>query len=202
MSAELLEWVRDYGAAGVFLMVMAENLGIMWVTSPAYIVAAEIVRSGRMEFWTMGVLISAGHFSGATLAWGIMRGGENAISRFFSRNRRLDDAHSWLMRWYEKRGPITLVAGRLIGQIRPWASLAAGLARVGAVPFLLWTAIGTVIYSFAVLWAFYTGVRLWVEAPELRWLIVGLLAAGSASLGVYLLIRHIRERGEERLAGE
>ena len=194
MSEMLLEWVRANGAPGVFLCVALENLGIPWIAAPGYLVAAEILRAGRMEFWPMVALVSAGHMTGATIAWAIMRAGENALSHFFRRNRRLENAHRWLTRWYARRGPTTLLAGRMIGQIRPWASLAAGMARVKAAPFFFFTAVGSVAYSAAAVIVWLTGLRIWLWIPHLRWVLIVAAALSFFGFLVYLLARRIARR--------
>ncbi|MFO8081558.1 MAG: VTT domain-containing protein, partial [Armatimonadota bacterium] len=202
MTEVLLEWIRSYGAPAVFLVVMAENLGFMWLTSPAYVVAAEIVRSGRMGFWPMASIIGGGHMVGATVAWALMRAGENAYSRHFQNNKHLRKVHKWLNRWYDKRGAITLVAGRLIGQLRPWTSLAAGMAKMPAVPFLAWTAVGTVVYSLGILWVYLAGVRLWVSHPEWRWPIIIILAIGFFGAVIYFTIYQVRNNNDESSESE
>lgn len=202
MNAALLTWVRTNGAPAVFLCVAIENLGVPWIAAPGYLVASEIVRSGYMDFWPMVLLISTAHVAGATFAWAVMRAGENALSRFFRRNRRLDDAHQWLCHWYARRGPLTLLGGRIVGQVRPWASLAAGMARVKALHFLLFTTIGSVAYSTAALLVWITGLRIWLWIPHLRWIII--VAAALSFFGVlgYLLVRYIVARRERRVRPE
>ena len=39
-------------------------------------------------------------------------------------------ARDTLQHWYTRYGPVTIVAGRLLGHVRPWASLVAGMAHV------------------------------------------------------------------------
>jgi membrane protein DedA with SNARE-associated domain len=202
MTEILLEWVRSYGAPAVFLVVMAENLGVMWLTSPAYIVAAEIVRSGRMGFLPMAGIIGAGHMVGATVAWALMRAGENAYARHFENNKHLKKVHKWLTRWYDEHGAITLVAGRLIGQLRPWTSLAAGLAQVSALPFIFWTAVGTTVYSLGILWIYLAGVRLWVSHPQWRWPIIILVAVGFFGAVIYFTVYHVRNNDDDDGDGE
>ncbi len=193
-----MEWVRANGAPGVFLLVALENLGIPWIAVPGYIVAGEIVRAGRMSFWSAVLLITAGHMTGATIAWAIMRAGENALSRFFLRNKRLERAHAWLCRWYARRGPTTLLAGRLLGQIRPWASLAAGMARVGVIPFLVFSAIGSAAYSAAAVFVWLTGIKIWLWLPQMRWLLIVLMLVSFFGLMIYLLVKFRKERREVR----
>jgi membrane protein DedA with SNARE-associated domain len=197
MSQALLEWLHEYGAPAVFLLVVLENMGIPWITTPGYAVAAEIVRSGRMGFWAMVGLISSAHMIGATVAWAVMRVGENRLSCFFQRNYHLDQAYRWLCRWYARRGAMTLFGGRLFGQIRPWASLAAGMAGVRALPFLFWTAFGSFAYSAALLFVWLTGVNLWVAAPHLRWLLLIVLFVGFFGLTIFFAVRHVRNNGKD-----
>ncbi|MFW6437690.1 MAG: DedA family protein [Armatimonadota bacterium] len=202
MTEVLLEWIRDYGTPAVFLVVAAENLGFMWLTSPAYIVAAEIVRSGRMAFWPMAGVIAGGHMAGATAAWALMRAGENAYARHFKKNKHLRKAYKWLNRWYEKRGAMTLIAGRLIGQLRPWTSLAAGMAQMPAVPFLVWTAIGTVAYSLGILWVYLAGIRLWVSHPQWRWPIIIAVVVGFLGVAIFYAIYYYRNNDDDDGDGE
>lgn len=195
MSHALLEWLHAYGAPAVFLLVVLENMGIPWITTPGYAVAAEIVRSGRMSFWAMVGLITSGHVVGATTSWAVMRAGENRLSRFFQRNHHLDQAYRWLCRWYARRGAMTLFGGRLFGQIRPWASLAAGMAGVRGLPFLFWTTLGSFAYSLTLLFLWLTGVSLWASAPHLRWLLLVVLFVGFFGLTILFAIRHARNNG-------
>jgi len=176
---------------------MCENLGFMWITSPAYIVAAEIVRSGGMAFWAMAGVITGGHMVGATTAWALMRAGENAYARHFRKNKHLKKVHKWLQKWYAKRGAITLVAGRIIGQLRPWTSLAAGMARMPALPFLVWTAVGTVVYSLGVLWVYLTGMQLWVNSPEWRLPIIIAVAVGFFGIGIGYAVYYFRNNNHD-----
>ncbi len=193
MSEVLLEWIRAHGAIGVVVLVVLENLGLPWITAPAHAVAAEIVRAGRMSFWAMAGLISAGHMVGATAAWGVMRAGENALARFLSHNEHTEQVRVWLCRWYDRRGSVTLFAGRLVGQIRPWASLAAGMAGVRAGPFVLWTALGSLFYSTALLGIWLTGLRIWLRAPQMRWLLVIAMIVGFFGVTVYFGLRHVND---------
>lgn len=192
MSAALLDWLRDHGAPAIFLLIAIENVGVPWIAAPAFGVAAEVVRSGRMEFWPMVGLITCAHMFGATAAWATMRAGENVLASFFRRNEHLDEAYRWLCRWYGRRGALTLFGGRLFGQIRPWASLAAGMAGVRAIPFLFWTTLGSVAYSALLLYVWVTGVSLWANVPELRWLLLLVLAVALFGAAAYLAVRHVR----------
>ncbi|RYF18730.1 MAG: DedA family protein [Comamonadaceae bacterium] len=50
-------------------------------------------------------------------------------------------------RLFEKKGPLVLVFGRLVPALRTVVALPAGLARMRVLPFMLWTVIGSLIWT-------------------------------------------------------
>lgn len=129
MAEALLAWVRDHGAGGVFLLLAAENLGIPLPTALAFVVAMDLVRMGHLTFIAAVALCAAAHLTGSILGFALGLAGENAIVARARRGSGLEKAIAWLHRWYDAHGVVTIFIARLIGQVRPWASIAAGLAR-------------------------------------------------------------------------
>ena len=89
-----------------------------------------------------------------------------------------------------------MIGGRLFGQIRPWASLAAGAAGVRPLPFLLWSALGSFLYSAALLWVWLAGLKVWINSPDVRWLMIVAVILGFFGVTGYLGVRHVRTAGE------
>lgn len=50
-------------------------------------------------------------------------------------------------RLFEKKGPLVLVFGRLVPALRTVVALPAGLARMHVLPFVLWTVVGSLIWT-------------------------------------------------------
>jgi membrane protein DedA with SNARE-associated domain len=48
---------------------------------------------------------------------------------------------------FEKKGPVVLVFGRLVPALRTVVALPAGLARMRLLPFVLWTVVGSVLWT-------------------------------------------------------
>lgn len=48
---------------------------------------------------------------------------------------------------FEKKGPLVLVFGRLVPALRTVVALPAGLARMRVLPFMLWTVVGSLIWT-------------------------------------------------------
>jgi membrane protein DedA with SNARE-associated domain len=48
---------------------------------------------------------------------------------------------------FQERGPVVLVFGRLVPALRTVVALPAGMARMGLLPFVLWTLLGSLIWT-------------------------------------------------------
>lgn len=174
MADALLTWIRDHGWLGVALFLAIENVGVPWPTTLAYIVAIELVRLGELSWLGALVVCTAGHVAGSLVAYGLGRGGDNAIMRRARCHDGLTRTLEWLHTWFARHGILTILFARLVGYVRPWASLAAGLGEVPLGAFALWTTVGTAAHVAAALWMSEVGFWFWDEYPALRvWLIVG-----------------------------
>ncbi len=164
----LLEWVRAHGPLGIFTVIAVENLGLPGPTGLALIVAADMIRVGRMSYAEAVGLITLAHLVGACAGYGIGRAGDSFVMQRLQSSRHMRRASQWLHKWYQRRGSATVFGARLIGQVRPWASIAAGLGEVGIAPFILWTAVGSAIYAVIALELTRAGFRFWDTYPNLR----------------------------------
>lgn len=168
MTEALLEWIRAHGAIGIFIFIAVENLGVPWPTSLAFIVAIDLVRTGHLTFPEALVICSVAHVVGALAGYGMGTVGENAIVARARRGTRLRSAIDWLHQWYDRHGAVTVFAARLVGQVRPWASIAAGLGEIRAGPFLVWTTIGSLVQVIVALKLAEYGWWLWDQFPNWR----------------------------------
>ncbi len=197
MANILLEWIRAHGAMGVFLFVALESVCVPWPTEFAFIVAVDLMREGRLTHVQAVMLITLAQLAGSCTAYVLGRAGDNFLVRRFQENERIAGARRWLHNWYERHGAITVFVSRLVGQVRPWSSLAAGLAEVRIVPFILWTTLGSLIYSEIALELTRVGWRFWDAHPSLRVALVIVLVVifyGAAIVGAVREIIIYRRR--------
>ena len=75
------------------------------------------------------------------------------------------EARGQMQRWYRKYGPLAILFGRLVGQVRPWASFVAGLAGVPLPQFCLWTILGTAVFTAVTMWVTAYGWQFWMVHP-------------------------------------
>jgi len=72
-------------------------------------------------------------------------------------NQWVDKYGSWLMvdpedvekarNWFRRRGYMAVFIGRLIPGVRSYVSIPAGNARMSVIPFTIWTALGSFLWS-------------------------------------------------------
>jgi len=166
--ATLLAWAQAHGMKAVFVFMAVENLGVPWPTEAGFLAAQGLVRAKAVNYWWAYTVITLGHLFGAGVSYYLGRAGDSAFARHFTHSPRLMRARDRLQHWYERYGPFTLLFGRLVGQVRPWASIVAGMARVPQTTFWLWTVIGSLIYTAIAMWMTAWGWGLWEKYPQIR----------------------------------
>ncbi len=177
----LLEWVRAHGSLGIFTVIAVENLGVPWPTELAFIVAVDMIRVGRMSYAEAVGLITLAHLTGACAGYGVGRAGDNFVMRRLQGNPHMQRASQWLHKWYQRRGSATVFGARLVGQVRPWASIAAGLGEVRLAPFILTR----------------VGFRVWDAYPSLRLgLVIGVFVV-FYGIAIFAIVRSALARRRE-----
>ena len=108
--------------------------------------------------------------------------------------------------WFETRGELTILVGRLIPGVRHFISIPAGVARMSVPRFVIFTFIGAFPWSLALAWAGYVlgqnfdEIRDFTRPFVLPIAIIVLLAAAWIIRGRILEIRE--ESRERRLEEE
>lgn len=205
--ADLWTWVQAHGMVGVFLFMVIENMGVPFPTELGYLATQGLISRGLIPWWWAFTVIASGHLAGSAVTYYAGRTGDSALGRWFTHRKRLMLARDRLQHWYARWGPLTILFGRLVGQVRPWSSLVAGMAGVPQGVFWLWTVLGTLIYSAAAMYASVIGFDLWNRFPTLRGPMLGLLFAVFYGSMMYALIhrwvaRHWRRRRQEKAAAD
>jgi membrane protein DedA with SNARE-associated domain len=182
------DWVIDFigrhGYWAVGALMLAENLFPPFPSELIMPFAGFQAARGQLH-WALVILCgSLGSLVGA-LPW-YVAGRALGLERVLS----FADAHGrWLTlsrqqvqeaeRWFARRGPLTLVIGRLVPAIRTVISLPAGICRMPLARFCLWSAAGSILWCSVLTAAGYL-----LEAKYDR--IAGLVQ--HASTGVLVVI--------------
>jgi membrane protein DedA with SNARE-associated domain len=168
VSAVLLQWVQAHGMGGVYLFMVVENVAIPFPTELGFITAQAMVAGRLVPFWYAWAVIVAGHLSGSAVTYYAGRKGDNVLVRRFGHSRTMMHVREKMQIWYGKYGALAVLFGRLVGQVRPWASLAAGMGGVRQGTFWLWTTVGSMLYAALAMWVTKVGWEWTVKYPQWR----------------------------------
>ena len=183
----MFEWITGlvsrFGYAGVGLLMFLENVFPPIPSELIMPLAGFVARRGQLDVWLTIVAGTFGSIVGAT-AWYVLarRLGERRLREWIDRHGRWialsGDDIDRSARWFERHGPLAVTLGRLVPGVRTLISMPAGIARMGVVPFLLCSAIGTAVWTAGLTYAGYiVGARyqrVTAAMDVATWIILGL----------------------------
>ncbi|RDW13987.1 DedA family protein [Paracoccus thiocyanatus] len=186
----MFDWVvstiESWGYLGVLMLMVAENVFPPIPSEVIMPLAGFLAGGGRLSLTLTIVVGTIGSVLG-TLVWyyvGLWFG-EERLKRFAARHGRLltlspsdiDAAHEW----FQRHGTMAVFFGRMVPAARTLISVPAGLARMPMWKFLLYTTLGSALWTgvlaFAglVLHENYALVADWVD-PLSKLVVVAVVA--------------------------
>ncbi|MCI4318080.1 MAG: DedA family protein [Thermoplasmata archaeon] len=183
--------MRDGGLPVIFLLMMVESFGIPPLPSEIIIpFAGFLVVTGDQPFWGVLIALLAGSLVGAYIAYAIGRWGRAWLTRSGKGYLRLDPKHMETVdRWFARRGESTVLFARMVPLIRAYISYPAGTAKMEPVRFGVFTLVGAIPFTLALLYAGILLKRNWTAIlPVFR--ILDYLVAVFVVVGlVYIALR-------------
>lgn len=189
----IIQTISYMGYSGVALLMAIESACIPLPSEIIAPFAGYAVFSGRFTLWGVSLAGGIGSMLGSWLTYEIGKyGGRPFVEKYgkwvLISKHDLDIAD----KFFEKYGHLSTFIGRLLPVVRTFISLPAGIARVKLVPFLIYSFIGSVIWTYILA---YFGMKLGENWNTLRdklhgfdMVIVGLIVL----FAVYWIYRHIR----------
>lgn len=156
----VFHFFKTLDISGVFLSMFIENIGIPIPTEIGYLLGQQLINIGEYSFSTILLILTLGHLSGALVAYRIGLWGDSYVTKRIKKNTKVKEVHETLNQWYEKWGNLTVFLARFIGYVRPWSSFVAGFAGVPFWPFLIWTALGSLIFNIMAM--YFTGILIMI----------------------------------------
>ena len=159
MRELVLELMGEYGNLAVFLLILVENL---FPPIPSEVI---LTFGGVMTVWTdmtpVGVILfsTAGSLAGAVILYSVGRFLPDEVFRKLLCGQighllhfRLEDV-DLAKGWFRERGRSAVFLCRLIPIVRSLISIPAGIARMQFVPFLVFTAAGSLLWNTVLVYA-------------------------------------------------
>lgn len=145
--------INFMGYPGVFFLMLIESCGIPAPSEVIMPFSGFLVALGKMNFWIVVILGTAGNITGSLLAYYIgTKGGRPLLEKygkyFLIHAYDLDIAD----KWFKKHGELTVFFGRLLPVIRTFISFPAGVAKMNLKKFTLYTAAGVLPWSVLFTW--------------------------------------------------
>ncbi|MBW3563349.1 MAG: DedA family protein [Acidobacteria bacterium] len=152
MDSWIVDMVKAMGLWGVALLMFVENVFPPIPSELIMPLAGYLTIAGDLRVWPAILAGSFGSLAGASLWYFLAKRYSKGRFRSFIERRGvwfamdlddLDRAQSW----FERHGKTAVFVGRLVPGIRTLISVPAGLSGMGIAPFLLWSALGTFVWT-------------------------------------------------------
>jgi membrane protein DedA with SNARE-associated domain len=202
MLSDIAVWVQDVierlGAVGVALLVILENV---FPPIPSEIVlpfAGFVAQRGDGSVVVMIFAATIGAVVGALILYGIAALiGPERLSAFIARfGRWFGVKPSDLQRaeqWFDHHAVAAVLLGRCVPLIRSVVSVPAGFRRMRIAPFLLYTAVGSIVWNSALIGAGAILGDQWERVEPyvaiLQWVVIGLIVVFVVRFAVSKLRR-------------
>ena len=196
----LTDVVSSFGYAGIFALIVLQNLFPPIPSALILPLAGFLVGQGRFSFLPVLVAPTSGSVVSALVFYALGRRlGEERLRRFVRRFGRfvlVDESDlDTVSGWFERRGGTAVLFGRLVPGVGTFVSLPAGFWGMSVPRFVVYTALGTGIWNGAfvglgwVLGARWRLVQEYAPVPQ-----YAVLAAAVVAL-LWFLWRRWGERG-------
>ena len=167
MSSLLLNAISEYGYFGMFLAMILEAV-IIIIPSELILATGGILASQRIfSFWgalLTGVIGSV--FCAVIIYLMGYFGGRPFIDKygkyFFMKKEDIEKAEAW----FQKYGMLASFIGRNFPIVRTFISLPIGMMRLNFWPFVLYTTLGSIPWTFAFVYVGYSLGNNWVILQE------------------------------------
>lgn len=150
--------VTQLGYLGVAVLTLLENLFPPIPSELVIPLAGFVAAGGELQIGAVIAAGSAGSLAGAVVWYEVGRRiGERRLRSWVRRHGKwltLDEQDvDRAQQWFQRHGRSSVFVGRLMPGIRTFVSLPAGFSAMPLAPFLLYSTIGTVLWTAALAFA-------------------------------------------------
>ncbi len=148
-TSDLLHFLSTYGYWAVLLFIAIESMGIPFPGETMLLVAAIYAgTTHRLSIPLVIVAAASGAILGDNVGFWIGREGGFRLLRRYGRYIRLDERKLKVgLYLFRKHGGKVVFFGRFVAVLRAWAAFLAGTNRMRWPPFLLFNALGGIVWA-------------------------------------------------------
>jgi membrane protein DedA with SNARE-associated domain len=162
----LIPLLEDYGLLIVFLTMMAESACIPIPSEIVVPYGGFLAAQGFTELWMVIVVATVANLIGSSIAYAVGRYGGRALFLRYGRYVLVSPHHlDKAERWFDSHGEVTVFFTRMMPGVRTFISLPAGIARMRVGKFLLYSALGSIVWNAALAYLGYLAGKAAGEDP-------------------------------------
>jgi membrane protein DedA with SNARE-associated domain len=189
LGEHLVELVKNLGYVGLFFATLIESTCVPIPAEVTMIPAGQLVAQGVFNYW--GVLISAtlGVIVGSLINyWLGLKFGRLLLTQYGKYMFLKPNSLHKTERFFAKYGGLAVFIGRLLPGIKHYIAFAAGIAKMEYKPFVIFTALGGLIWIWLLLHVSYVAElraeKAGGDASSIQWILAAVIAI---SLGAWLI---------------
>lgn len=154
----IVEMVRSTGAWGIGVLMLVENVFPPIPSELIMPLGGYLAETGNLSFWLVVALGATGSLLGAVLWYVVGRKvGKDRLERWAGRHgawvAMTPDDIERANDWFHRHGGLSVFICRMIPFLRTVISVPAGITGMSLLPFLIYSAAGTLIWTAALAWA-------------------------------------------------
>jgi membrane protein DedA with SNARE-associated domain len=203
LFATWMEWTRDWGYAGIFILMAIESTVFPLPSEVVVPPAAYWARQGHFSFWGVVIAAALGSWAGAAISYAVARAAGRPLILRYGRYMFVPEP-KWLLaeRWINRYSVAGIFFARLLPVVRHLVSLPAGAVRMPFGRFTLSTLLGSFLWSTVLAWF---GSQVLGDQPDLlrdpnalihvlKHKLVWFVAAAAVLFALYLTVDLIGRR--------
>lgn len=147
LGSYIIQFIRATGYAGVFILMTLESALIPLPSEVTMPFAGSLVSSGVFSFWPLAIIGTLANLTGSLLAYGLGYLGEGAVRKYGRYILLREKEFEHAQKLFNKYGEAITFVSRILPAIRTYISLPAGIAKMDLKKFIVYTALGSLIWS-------------------------------------------------------
>ena len=149
--------ISSFGYLAVFVIIGVESLGIPLPGETVLIAAATYAATtGRLNIWLIFLAAAAGAIIGDNIGYWIGNKGGYKLARKYGPKIHLDERKLKVGRYvFDRHGGKVVFFGRFVSVLRTFAAFLAGTVRMAWPKFLLYNALGGILWAAIYSFGFY-----------------------------------------------
>ncbi len=201
LTHNVRDTVASWGYWGIFSMMLLEASSLPVPSEVVLPFSGYLVWKGQLNFALTVLVATAAALVGSLIDYFIGLKGIEALTRHRILGRVLfsSDQLAFAGKWFSKYGSVMIFLGRLVPGLRTLISFPAGAARMPLAKFLVFTAVGCIVWNIVLIYVgYYLGVN-WTEVAGVsHYLLIAVVATSAAVFAAYLIYRRRKRKQNQQ----